>query len=44
MNFIKQPWIWTFVIGIALGIYMGYHAGVVHGYEQALSLLKGMTR
>ena len=41
---LKQPWFWTLFIGLALGIYVGYHAGLVTGYERALEALQNVTK
>ena len=37
---LKSGWFWAFLIGLAMGAYAGYHAGLVSGYEEALEALK----
>ncbi len=37
---LKSGWFWAFVVGLAIGIYAGYNAGLVSGYEEALEALK----
>ena len=44
MTILKQPWFWALLGGLAVGVYVGYHAGLVTGYEQALEALKNVTK
>jgi len=37
---LKSSWFWAFVVGVIIGLYAGYHAGLVSGYEHALDALK----
>ena len=37
---LRSMWFWTFIIGLGMGMYAGYHVGLVSGYEEALNALK----
>ena len=40
---LKSKLFWGFVVGLAIGVYAGYNAGLVSGYEEALDALKRVT-
>lgn len=48
MNTLKaiatQVWLWTLLLGLVGGSYLGYHVGLVSGYDRALDALETVTK
>jgi ABC-type nitrate/sulfonate/bicarbonate transport system permease component len=43
-SILKYPSFWCLLVGIAIGVYIGYHVGLVTGYERALEAINNITK
>ena len=40
MIILRKIWFWTFVIGMLIGLYLGYQVGTIRGYERAIQMIQ----